>query len=1274
MINMASTGRREEEPSRTGYAASSRAPPQNAKKRAVSSKYDVHKVKVWLGDKRDHYYILSRFLISRSLTITKIPSTKAVKIALELKKHLVDHDKLSVSQDELEETLFSLMREKGYGQAYIDCYRTVSEFYQLRQPLVIILCGAPCTGKSTIAQQLAARLNMPNVMQTDVICELMRRGTGGSLAPQPPWNRSADSTPRPVSSCSDGKGATIALRNGEKEMCDQVSCAVTCGGSSSLDAWLLSEFQSECQLVRRALQGDFNKALNDGKPLIVEGVHLDPGQLLKELQELGIVILPVEPMPVTPASSNPSGQRSPPPPLTEPQLSHSQESGELPGVEEEDLERGGGSDRCSSPLPQPAFLSSSKANPAAATLDGTAGVVVFTEDDIEGSLRVRRPSPLRNSSGPRSLRGNTMPPPDVVLSTGAARKQQQQQQQQGRLCQKHVSWGAVAEEKSHQDGEEGEPEAGSDEGQAYQESEVREDNGQMDGDGEGDERRRGEGGKAARRPRWRHASSRAAAPAVSGTAAAVSAPQRRKSPLATAAAGVGFQLPSHHPNFPLSVQGWEQRHSCLDDTTFDSKGGEGVPPTNDSRDKDHGGHSRNSSEPHTCIAQGTSEATLLAGQVVPLELRHGKGMVDAHVALRLRIMERRSAGREALGCGPLRVRIDATLPSDGSSRTGNLPTAGGSPYQLPRACSPESAELLDGRGSPEQCRWGGASSHGDSSPRASTYNLDDGSSDVNNYGDADTDGDASGGNSPLRGRTPAPRTVKAASSDLDDTFPLIRRAKSHPAISSTGRVDHDQGEDEPKTAAKEQRQDTEVVLQGVLGGSGDELVPDGGTDAAVGNRNCGSLFGTAAQVTLIDGAEAATAISIAASVRGGEAASGATGSQGWGGGGTAARPLDRARSHQMLLSGGSLGHASGVTAGHGISHHLQQSCNPGFYRNASLSTMDLHSFRSSLAGILRMGSVAHGSRLSPSPRFNRVTPLERAGSSCAACPSASGSPSKLTYIFKQAAREQLLPVIPLQHQEPQTESYTPSAQQKQNQRISAAEDEGADSVGAGEPGEALLRAADSGLPGDGGELGCYTTPVQPMRLRAASSAAGAVAAIVAAGKGPEAVNMEIASDDLVSTPAHVKQPQREAHLEGGPATGGAGGGPALPPLFVPVVLCMSKANHRLALEDNTTVYDRGGASTESARVTASGEGLGKRPSEADGPEAEEVLRRAQTIQQYLCTFESQGMPVLNVRYGNFGEALDVLHEYVLMCIQAAMEQLNESRARDGDMGAVAAAQ
>jgi hypothetical protein len=33
-------------------------------------------VKVWLGENLDHYYILSRFLICRMLTVTRIPYIK----------------------------------------------------------------------------------------------------------------------------------------------------------------------------------------------------------------------------------------------------------------------------------------------------------------------------------------------------------------------------------------------------------------------------------------------------------------------------------------------------------------------------------------------------------------------------------------------------------------------------------------------------------------------------------------------------------------------------------------------------------------------------------------------------------------------------------------------------------------------------------------------------------------------------------------------------------------------------------------------------------------------------------------------------------------------------------------------------------------------------------------------------------------------------------------------------------------------------------------------
>ncbi|XP_070682332.1 P-loop NTPase domain-containing protein LPA1 homolog 2-like isoform X2 [Malus domestica] len=184
--------------------------------RNTSSKYDFVKVKVWLGDNADHYYVLSRFLLSRMLTVTKIPNYVAIKIALELKKLLIDNSLLDVSQSDLEVNLFKLMERRGYGEEYINRYKMMTRFHHQRVPLVILVCGTACVGKSTIATQLAQRLNLPNVLQTDMVYELLRTAT------------------------------------------------------------------EECRIVRKGLGGDMKKALKDGKPIIIEGIHLDPSIYLME--------------------------------------------------------------------------------------------------------------------------------------------------------------------------------------------------------------------------------------------------------------------------------------------------------------------------------------------------------------------------------------------------------------------------------------------------------------------------------------------------------------------------------------------------------------------------------------------------------------------------------------------------------------------------------------------------------------------------------------------------------------------------------------------------------------------------------------------------------------------------------------------------------------------------------------------------------------------------------------------------------------------------------
>jgi 2-phosphoglycerate kinase len=112
-----------------------------------------------------------------------------VKISLELKKLLIDNSLLDVSQSDLEANLFKLMERRGYGAEYIDRYKMMTRFHHQRLPLIILVSGTACVGKSTIATQIAQRLNLPNVLQTDMVYELLRTSTDAPLASTPVWAR-----------------------------------------------------------------------------------------------------------------------------------------------------------------------------------------------------------------------------------------------------------------------------------------------------------------------------------------------------------------------------------------------------------------------------------------------------------------------------------------------------------------------------------------------------------------------------------------------------------------------------------------------------------------------------------------------------------------------------------------------------------------------------------------------------------------------------------------------------------------------------------------------------------------------------------------------------------------------------------------------------------------------------------------------------------------------------------------------------------------------------
>ena len=49
-------------------------------------------------------------------------------------------------QDHFEAILFSVMQSRGFGNEYVHRYKMVTKFFQQRRPLIVLICGVPCTG------------------------------------------------------------------------------------------------------------------------------------------------------------------------------------------------------------------------------------------------------------------------------------------------------------------------------------------------------------------------------------------------------------------------------------------------------------------------------------------------------------------------------------------------------------------------------------------------------------------------------------------------------------------------------------------------------------------------------------------------------------------------------------------------------------------------------------------------------------------------------------------------------------------------------------------------------------------------------------------------------------------------------------------------------------------------------------------------------------------------------------------------------------------------
>ncbi|KAH0786199.1 ATP/GTP nucleotide-binding protein [Histomonas meleagridis] len=207
---------------------------QEHRRRNIRSKYDYISIRVKI---EQYEYVFSRFSLSRYLMACMVPPSQAVDISRKIKEEFVDQKKFEITQDELTQRVFELISTFDNSPLTQKRFHLIQNFNLERIPLIIFISGTGFVGKSNLAFQLGERLNVSTILQTDIVCAL-------------------------TSNSGDHLGRALWYTS-----------------HKSVDEFM-DLYHQQCKVATDGIEGDIFKTLTDGKPLIVEGIHLNPNLFL----------------------------------------------------------------------------------------------------------------------------------------------------------------------------------------------------------------------------------------------------------------------------------------------------------------------------------------------------------------------------------------------------------------------------------------------------------------------------------------------------------------------------------------------------------------------------------------------------------------------------------------------------------------------------------------------------------------------------------------------------------------------------------------------------------------------------------------------------------------------------------------------------------------------------------------------------------------------------------------------------------------------------------
>src|ERR671927_799837 len=210
---------------------------------------DEHEVMIVRADRETPF---SRGILAQTLSQAGARPELAHKIANEVRAELLAEKHYTVEEEEvLARVRDKLIKKDAIVVARLDKWRILRES---TEPVVVLIGGATGVGTSTLAADVARRLNIQSVIGTDAIREVLRHAVSPDLLPML-HKSSYEITPEDI---------RVPVDDGET---------------------VLFGYRTQSSQVSVGVEAIVERGLKEGTNLVLEGVHLAPEIILNRYKD-----------------------------------------------------------------------------------------------------------------------------------------------------------------------------------------------------------------------------------------------------------------------------------------------------------------------------------------------------------------------------------------------------------------------------------------------------------------------------------------------------------------------------------------------------------------------------------------------------------------------------------------------------------------------------------------------------------------------------------------------------------------------------------------------------------------------------------------------------------------------------------------------------------------------------------------------------------------------------------------------------------------------------